>query len=152
MWYLRGPDLAECIFYFWNSWMDFLDLKFFWIVWCVHICDIRGSWVQPLDEFSPFKVIRNCPDLQLCSVMCIVHLTHVGLPMGQSTCLWNHWTDFLGSKKVLWDSPISQCFFPSSEQLEQHVLAHTLWQLTAGYIAIFRKYYCFTMHGGIITS
>ena len=38
-------------------------------------------------------------------------------------------------------------FSPSNEQHE-HVLAHTLWQPTCSYIAIFQNYCCFTKHEG----
>ena len=38
----------------------------------------------------------------------------------------------------------------SGEQPEQRVIAHTLWQSTSGWIAIFNKYCCFIIHEGTI--
>ena len=49
------------------------------------------------------------------------------------------------------NSPISQRFSPSGEQLEHRKLAHEL-QSTAGCIAIFHKYCCYTKLGGITTN
>ena len=48
--------------------------------------------------------------------------------------------------------PISQDFSPSGEQLELRKLAHELKQPTAGCIAIFHKYCCYTKHGSITAS
>ena len=47
------------------------------------------------------------------------------------------------------------CFtmiFPLAVSSLNNVLAHTLWQPTSGFIAIFHKYCCFTKHGGVITN
>ena len=41
---------------------------------------------------------------------------------------------------------------PSGEQPEHRILAHKLKQPTAGCIAIFRKYHCYTKHEGITTN
>ena len=43
-------------------------------------------------------------------------------------------------------------FPPSGEQPEHCRLAHYFWQPTAGCIAIFHKYCCYTKHGGVSTN
>ena len=43
-------------------------------------------------------------------------------------------------------------FFPSGEQPEHRILAHELQQPTAGSIAIFHKYCCYTKCGSITTN
>ena len=49
-------------------------------------------------------------------------------------------------------SPISQGFSPAGEQLEHRKLAHELWQPTAGCIAIFHKYCCYSKRDYITTN
>ena len=48
--------------------------------------------------------------------------------------------------------PFDKDFSPSGEQLELRKLAHELQQPTAGCIAMFHKYCCYTKHGSITAS
>ena len=59
-----------------------------------------------------------------------------------------------GSSDVTNDdnSPVSQRFSPSGEQPEHRILAHELWQLTAGCIEISHKYCWYTKRVGITTT
>ena len=50
------------------------------------------------------------------------------------------------------NSPISKRITPSGEQREHRKLANELEQPTAGCIAIFHKYCCYTKRGGITTN
>ena len=43
-------------------------------------------------------------------------------------------------------------FPPSGEQPEHCILVHEFWQPTAGCMAIFHKYCCYTKHGGVSTN
>ena len=50
------------------------------------------QYLKLLERFSPFKVLWNCLNLQLCSILCIFPFDpYMGLPMGQISYLWNHW-------------------------------------------------------------
>ena len=60
-----------------------------------------------LDGLPLFEVLWNCLDLQMGSVLCICPFYTHGLPMDQSTYLWNNWTEFS------WFQVLLNCLNPS---------------------------------------
>ena len=68
--------------------------------------------LEPLDRYSPFKVLWNCPDPKLCDIMVYCPFAHMSLPMGQKlvksdicgiqtlldTYFQNRWTNLFYSK------------------------------------------------------
>ena len=68
--------------------------------------------LKPPDRFSPFEVLWNCPDRELCYVIVIYSFARYGLALGPKTCqISYHWVPNISLKllhgftpfEVLWN-------------------------------------------------